>query len=140
MELEVKHLAPYLPYGLKLQYVEREKVISTGIMQSISQNNSETHPTRVSINYQGEEHIWMYRPLLKPLSQFEYDHIIQVREHLGLGQWCDHYDQYFEAWFDDAESVQKLVLQCPYEIMQFFLECHFDVFGLIDDGLATELS
>ena len=140
MELEVKHLAPYLPYGLKLQYVEREKVISTGIMQSISQNNSETHPTRVSINYQGEEHIWMYRPLLKPLSQFEYDHIIQVREHLGLGQWCDHYDQYFEAWFDDAESVQKLVLQCPYEIMQFFLECHFDVFGLINAGLATELS
>jgi hypothetical protein len=139
MELEVKHLAPYLPYGLKLQYVEREKVISTGIMQSISQNNSETHPTRVSINYQGEEHIWMYKPLLKPLSQFEYDHIIQVKEYLGLGQWCDHYDQYFDAWFDDAESVQKLVLQCPYEIMQFFLECHFDVFGLIDAGHATEL-
>ncbi len=140
MELEVKHLAPYLPYGLKLQYVEREKVISTGIMQSISQNNSETHPTRVSINYQGEEHIWMYKPMLKPLSLFEYDHIVQIKEHLGLGKWCDHYDQYFDAWFDDAENVQKLVLQCPYEIMQFFLECHFDVFGLINAGLATELS
>jgi hypothetical protein len=109
-------------------------------MQYISQNNSETHPTRVSINYQGEEHIWMYKPMLKSLSQFEYDHIVQIKEHLGLGQWCDHYDQYFDAWFDDAESVQKLVLQCPYEIMQFFLECHFDVFGLIDAGLAMEMS
>ena len=140
MELEAKHLAPYLPYGLKLQYIVREKVESTGIMKSISHSNFETHPTRVNINYQGEEHIWMYKPLLKHLSQFEYDHIIQVKKHLGLGQWCDNYDQYFDAWFDDAESVQKLVLQCPYEIMQFFLECHFDVFGLIDAGLATELS
>lgn len=138
MELEAKHLAPYLPYGLKLQYVVRDMVQSTGIMRSISHNDFETHPARVNINYQGEEHIWMFRPILKPLSQFEYDHIIQIKEHLGLGKWCDHYDQYFDAWFDDAENVKKMVLQCPYEIMQFFLECHFDVFGLIDAGLAIE--
>jgi hypothetical protein len=141
MELEVKHLAPYLPYGLKLQYVVREKVKSIGVMQSISHNENETHPTRVSISaMHNEEHIWMFKPILKALSHFEYDHIVQIKEHIGIGQWCDHYDHYFDAWFDDAENVQKLILQCPYDIMQFFLECHFDVFGLIEANLATDLT
>lgn len=140
MELELKHLTPYLPYGLKLQYVVREKVEKIGIMKSISHNEDETHPTRVSISLMyNEEHIWMFKPLLKSLQKFEYDDIIQIKEHLGLGNWCDAYDQYFDAWFDDVANVDKLILQAPYEIMQFFLECHFDVFGLIDAGLAVEL-
>ena len=141
MELEVKHLAPYLPYDLKLQYVVREKVEQTGIMKSINHNEDETHPTRVSISAMyNEEHIWMFKPILKPLSQFEYDHIVQVKEHLGLGQWCDHYDQYFDAWFDDAESVQKLVLQAPYIVFLYFLSEHYDVYGLIEKGLAVSIS
>lgn len=132
MKLELKHLASYLPYELKGQLI------------GYPQGTTVTLGTYLS----NSEKIWTIDTflhnqvslILKPLSQFEYDHIIQIKEHLGLGQWCDHYDQYFDAWFDDAESVQKLVLQCPYEIMQFFLECHFDVFGLIPNGLATELS
>lgn len=126
MKLELKYLAPYLPYGLKVKHASRLGYIKKEATLTIS-------------DYAWLKNQAYLKPLLKPLSQFEYDHIIQVKEHLGLGQWCDHYDQYFDAWFDDAESVSKLVLQCPYEIMQFFLECHFDVFGLIDAGLATEL-
>jgi hypothetical protein len=69
MELEIKHLATYLPYGLKLQYVVREKVEKTGIIKSISHNEDETHPTRVSISAMyNEEHIWMFKPILRPLS------------------------------------------------------------------------
>lgn len=78
--------------------------------------------------------------ILKPLSHFEYDHIVQIKEHLGIEKWSDNYDQYFDAWFNDAESVQKLVLQAPYEIMQFFLECHFDVFNLISEKKAIDIN
>lgn len=126
MNLELNHLAPYLPYGLKVKHASKL-------------GNIKKEATLTMADYTWLKNQKYLKPLLKPLSQFEYDHIIQVKEHLGLGQWCDHYDQYFDAWFDDAESVHKLVLQCPYEIMQFFLECHFDVFGLINAGLATEL-
>lgn len=78
-ELELKHLAPYLPYGLKLQYVVREKVEQIGIMKSISHNEDETNPTRVSISAMyNEEHIWMFKPLLRPLSQ-----LTQEIEHNG---------------------------------------------------------
>lgn len=80
------------------------------------------------------------KPILRPLSEFEYDHIIQLKEHLGLGKWCDNYDHYFDAWFDDAENVQELALQCPYVIMQFFLESHFDIFNLIPQGLAIDIN
>jgi len=126
MKLEIKHLAAYLPYELKLK---------EGKLSSISHR----WRTLKYVDSENDDYNTSFErvtPLLKPLSQFEYDHIVQIKEHLGLGHWCDHYDQYFDAWFDDDESVQKLVLQCPYEIMQFFLECHFDVFGLIDAGLA----
>ena len=126
MNLELKHLAPYLPYDLKVKHASKL-------------GNIKKEATLTMADYTWLKNQKYLKPLLKPLSQFEYDHIVQVKEHLGLGQWCDDYDQYFDAWFDDAESVQKLVLQCPYEIMQFFLECHFDIFGLIDAGLATEL-
>ena len=123
MELEVKHLAPYLPYGLKLQYVVRDVVQSTGIMESISHNDFETHPTRVSINYQGKEHIWMFRPLLKSMSKLNQENIVKLK------------------LFVEAER-QYLIdnpLDCCYDDLQYLLSEHYDVFGLIPAGLATEL-
>jgi hypothetical protein len=141
MELKIEHLAPYLPYELNLQYIVREKVEQTGIMKSISHNEYETHPTKVSISAMyNEEHIWMFKPLLRDLSQFEQDHINLVKEFIGIGKWCDEYDNYFDIWFYYSEMVQDLVLQCPYEIAQFFFKNHYDVFGLIDAGLASELN
>jgi hypothetical protein len=133
MELQTKEITPYLPFKLKCQVKDLGKTIEAEL-HSVYADGTCTFCDTV----ESEKGFDWIKPILKPLSVFECDHIIQVKDHLGLGQWCDHYDQYFDAWFDDAESIQKLVLQCPYEIMQFFLECHFDVFGLIKKGLAVE--
>lgn len=141
MELEIKHLAPYLPYELKLQYVERDKVISTGIMNNINHNNAETHPTRININYQGQEHIWMFKPILRPISEFgDSDDLRKVHEFIGLGKWCEAYDHYFNVWFNDLANIDKLILQAPYEIFNYFLANHYDVFGLIKNGLAIDIN
>jgi hypothetical protein len=136
MELEVKHLAPYLPYGLKLQYVVRDVVQSTGIMKSISHNDFETHPTRVNINYQGEEHIWMFRPMLRPLSK--------------IAEEINHDNQFFVPietldmdflQFEYFHSEKGLDLsKVTYNDVLRLLSWHFDIFGLIPAGLATELS
>jgi hypothetical protein len=135
MKIELKHLAPYLPYELQLYGASDIWVMhSLGIEEICIVNGLHTQ----TLSF--DDCLTDYSPLLKPLSEFEYDHIVHIKEYLGIGQWCDQYDDFFDVWFDDAESVQKLVLQAPYEIMQFFLECHFDVFGLIPAGLATELS
>lgn len=126
MKLTIEHLKGYLDTGLEVMYHEDILDVHGIIGNDIFHNDMGDIPLSV------------IKPILTPLSEFEYEHIIQIKEHLGIGQWCDYYDQYFDAWFDDSQSVQKLVLQCPYEIMQFFLECHFDVFGLIDQNLAID--
>jgi hypothetical protein len=122
MELEVKHLAPYLPYNLSLQYIVRDKVEKTGIMKSIIHNEDETHPTKVSIEWGDAEHIWMFKPLLKPLSQ------------LGNDYYFFHYEKQ-----EGLMMKRKNETYCRLNELDFLFKNHFDVFGLIDAGLATEL-
>ena len=143
MVLEVKHLAPYLPYGLKLKYVDRNVVQSTGIMKSISHNDCETYPTRVGINYQGEEHIWMLRPMLRPLSLLS-DEIEHNGERFVPIDWLE--DKYYTlSLHKECERLMeddghKWFNHISYLLASHLLEWHFDVFGLIPAGLATELS
>ena len=139
MKLELKHLAPYLPYKLKCLYTHTNKIGTISNIYTIGEGYNDDD-LKLSIDYSEGEHIWMFKPILRPLSEFEYDHIVQIKEHLRIGQWCDYYDTYFDAWFDDIANIDKLVLQCPYEIMQFFLECHFDIFNLIPQGLAIDIN
>jgi hypothetical protein len=139
MKLELKHLAPYLPYKLKCLYTHTNKIGTISNIYTIGEGYNDDD-LKLSIDYSEGEHIWMFKPILRPLSEFEYDHIVQIKEHLGIGQWCDYYDTYFDAWFDDIANIDKLVLQCPYEIMQFFLKCHFDIFNLIPQGLAISIN
>lgn len=135
MELEVKHLAPYLPYGLKLQYVVRDVVQSTGIMNSISHNDFETHPTRININYQGEEHIWMFRPMLRSLSKIteEINHENQVFIPIETLDMDFLQFEYYHS--ENGLDLSKIT----YLDVVRLLSWHFDVFGLISKGLATEL-
>jgi hypothetical protein len=129
MELEAKHLAPYLPYGLKLQYTVRDKVEQTGIMKSISHNKNETHPTRVSIEFNNEEHIWMFKPVLVPLKELSaYSNGIKHR-----GYRTD--ENNFLNLISDIESGRG-----NYDIMQMCFEEHIDVFGLIKAGLAIDIN
>jgi hypothetical protein len=121
-ELTIEHLAAYLPYGVKMRYIERGKIISTGVIRSIIHNEGDTHPTKVCINYQGDEHIWMFKPLLRPLSQFTKDDL------LNMGR--TGYDDYIER----IKSGR-----IPYDEMQILLSQHWDVFGLIESGLAEPI-
>jgi hypothetical protein len=134
MALELKHLAPYAPYGLKVYFGGKIRALTAISVDSKFVFFSAWIGSREKIMGRIEN----VQPILKPLSEFEYEHIAQIQVYLGLGKWCDAYDDYFDAWFNDAANVSTLVLQCPYVIMQFFLEAHFDVFGLIPKGLAID--
>ena len=138
MELEVKHLAPYLPYGLKLQYVVREKVEQTGIMKSINHNEDETHPTRVSISAMyNEEHIWMFKPMLRRKAHL---HTLQSEILIRWGGGLS--DRAKAQWLKEVtdDMLYSAFNSLRYDFVELMLENHIDVFGLIDAGLATELS
>ena len=124
MELQLKHLVQYLPYGLQLQFIVRGKVLQTGTMRTLTFNEHETHPEKVSIEHSDEEHIWMFKPLLKPID----NNAEQLRIYFML---MSH-----SRWSD----IIKNPLNCSYEDLQWMIKNHYDVFGLIDAGLATKIS
>ena len=159
-KLKLEHIAPYLHYGLNayideikfttdgfdpefdcLDIIESGIIILTGLnyKNSYLPNCVMFRKTKID-GSDGYAQIENIKPILRPLSEFEYDHIVQIKEYLGLGEWCDHYDQYFDVWFDDAQNVQKLALQCPYKILQYFFKNHFDTFGLIKQDLAVDIN
>lgn len=133
MELEVKHLAPYLPYSLKLQYVVREKVEKNGIMTSIVHNKNETHPTKVSIDWYNEEHIWMFKPILRPLSDLHSEFIIgDIYPFNSLSK---------RSRMDlEENNGNPLIMKYAYEDIQILLEYHYDIFGLINKELAVDIN
>lgn len=147
MKLELKHLHPYMLTDLKLQYFG-DLVGYLGSYRSVMVNPIQvfyTDHNNYDINATILREIYMpledIKPILRPLSDFgDSDDLRKVHEYIGLGKWCEAYDQYFKAWFDDAASVDKLIFQCPYEIMLYFFANHYDVFGLIEKGLAVDIN
>lgn len=146
MELELKHLSPYLPYGLKCcmmgEIDENEKPVISEI-------------TGVSIE-NCPNHIWVYSydkglsysnllsdtfPILRPMSDLKTDFFddlfhtdIDVRTFLNgeflESRGVEDLDQLFEfkiEWF-------------PFGLISLLIKYHFDIFGLIDKKLAIDIN
>lgn len=107
MKLELKHLAPYLPYKLKLY--NRQGIIRT--MYTFESNDK-------SINIADVDCL-NYKPILKPLSDL-----------LKLGS--------NENWW--RIRIETGICSIDYDLMQGLLKEHYDVFKLIDKGLAVNIN
>ncbi len=138
MKLELKHLAPYLPYGLRLQYHDTK----IGTLNSLSDIN-EYDDIKISINYGELEHIWMFKPILRPMSDFDkplgqesdiYSYLMKYNQ--GREE-CAQIDGDLD--FDINEPIW-LSAKLGYEVHLFLFEHHFDVFGLIPAGLAVDIN
>jgi len=149
--LELKHLAPYLPYGLRIDisYYNDEdddyKVsgsydypIVTGV--DIRFDNLVCYYSRSSsygIDITQEYAMEHIKPILRPLSDLTKE--IEVngekfvpKDKLFLGD---------KSWINFKSSIKKYALHCePYWIIQKLYEWHFDVFGLIEEGLAIDIN
>jgi hypothetical protein len=75
------------------------------------------------IDYYNEEHIWMFRPILKPMESLTQDDF--VRLHLFTQP--------------DQDFVKGSPLSLDYEGLQYLFLKHYDVFGLIEKNLAVEM-
>ena len=142
MKLELKHLAPYLPYKLKAEMLDYKiDYVGRQYDEIIGLHQWDKSGTLWCVFTDGgsKPSLNDIKPILKSLQKFDQDEFFKLQDFIGLGNWCDAYDEYFTAWFDDAANVDKLILQAPYKVIQFFFLEHYDVFGLIDAGLAVEL-
>ena len=154
MELEIKHLTPYLPYGVKVS------------------NN--THPDDVNfvIGLRGETYFieqnskYAYgdiencKILLRPLSDLTKEIEINGKKFVPIEYFFEfenpnnkipkrmkyHYEEVpnrisisHNASSRSTEVLFSEMGANPYWMIQKLFEWHFDVFGLIDQGLALPL-
>ena len=134
-KLTLEHLAPYFPYGLK------------GIVTDSSNNGS----IETIIGLQGTEIITdfdciemdIFKPILRPLSD-----LTKEIEHNGEKfvpiEWfeekyytLDLHKQCLRLLEEDGENW---INQSDYMLVTQLLEWHFDLFGLLEAGLAIDIN
>jgi len=71
------------------------------------------------------------KPILSPLSD--------LKNNIGADKNSVTYAAYLKLWVAaDIDFVINMPLSCDYFTVQKMLEWHFDVFGLIEKGLAID--
>lgn len=155
-QLETKHLAPYLPYGLM---TDKGKLIS---IQDVCRNvKIPILKFEVSINkYDITEQIIKYpdfepskyhyeaglitkiKPILRPISSMVGENGFIMFELLGLDFTTQDNDVFVSeegrVYFEDELNFN--VQHLKYETIEKLFENHFDVFGLIEKGLAININ
>lgn len=162
MELELKHLAPYLPYGLKgIAYVSKD--IALDNVDIIGCNRSELYCEYTSERYKNMSgarkwfDLYEVKPLLLTMSSLYtemedgtvpiveiYKKMFvwpQIKEYkiedgcLKFGKHTFEWVEEFRSFSLDGETAYILI-----EVSDYLDENHFDWrYGLIDKGLALEL-
>ena len=125
MKLESKHVLPYVLYGV--QFITEGGTLFTVQPQHFPTNWNKEFGSKLA---------------LRPLSEFGEIDLRKIHEFIGLGNWCEMYDDFFTAFFEDVTKNRwhELMLKCPYEISQYFFVNKYDVFNLIPAGLAVDIN
>jgi len=151
MKLELKHLAPYLPYGLKMS-----RNGFTGNLIQIK-NPKETDLLEIfefqvscSNWWENTEDVNHYKPILRPLSDLVKE--IEINEErFAPMNWMekniDKSIRFYRSLNGDLEIdidtdnySQVINLFCGYDAVQKLFEWNFDVFNLIEEGLAIDIN
>ena len=158
MKLELKHIAPYLPYGLsfslnlndvrdnfpdelrtlKLAETNIDLALKTGkpILRPLSSITKE-ESSKILSKSQG---VSINEDTLRVFKNND-DTIIIQYEYLNDVSLClslSYTNRVFIATPYAIYRSHKKVTSTPMFIYDWFIENHFDVFGLIDRGLAIE--
>jgi len=147
-KIKLKHLAPYLPHGLKMLNTKSGKIIDViGLQESVSCIRLFTTDAEYQLD------IWPLIPILRPLSDID--------KEVNYGQQTYAVTDLFEIGDDGGYNYEfdngniKLIQQLrsmgkynvyhdfnfmPYAVATELFERHFDVFGLIEQGLAVDIN
>lgn len=144
MKLEIKYLAPYLPYELKAIYNEENeentvvKILGTCILDKERHYQIKFKDGVVGLFIADD-----IKPILRPLSD-----LVKVIE--CEGKYFIPYEDSLLA--DSMDSNNDLKYLCVFEgdvtkyttisylLIKKLIKWHFDVFGLIENGLAIDIN
>lgn len=146
-KLTLEHLAPYLPYGLKLYHVgyKAKHILDTSIKEGVYDREMSAVTLTAMVN--GNEYL---KPILHPLSDLtkEIEHNgekfvpidyingefrLEIPNKIELQNWVKNISIHFVL----AEWVG---IEDLYKLFKLLFQWHFDVFGLINKGLAIDIN
>jgi len=118
MKLTIEKLAPYLPYGLKAYHAFEKELLEREVTLYNVMNfiNGDTN-AKIAL-----------RPL-SDLTRDEYNFIYEKET---------DYDSIYDWLWLDVES--RLATKFSYSFWQELFHYHFDIFELIDKGLAIDIN
>lgn len=136
-KLELKHLAPYLPYKLMVKVFDEEKKVMN------STNSSSKNWVGIGACIKWSENC---KPILRPLSDLmpksNYKFLNKPDVEL-LGRKITSPASEYWGWVYFQEGKMgwnKNILDFEYWFVDLLLKHHFDVFGLIEKNLAIDIN
>lgn len=127
MKIKAHQLAPYLPYGLKAKFQKtqdrkcRKYVIGTIGAMYCEKNGDVSITCFDTVNAAP----YTFKPILRPMTDLTKEELIE---------------QGFTSYIDYLTHEKRTPLEAPYNKVQYLLSKHYDVFGLIEQGLAIDIN
>ena len=124
MKLELKHLAPYLPYGLKVKHESNITMLMT-----CERKQGDFLAIESVIHGYG-------KPILRPLSDL-------TKEITHNGENFVPIEEYHYLRFEEISNYKSggiWLNHIHFREYNVLIELHFDVFGLIEKGLAIDIN
>ena len=138
MKLEIRHLAPYLPYGLNIKDVKHGSVFEA--LHFITTPNQDF--SLFKGNFDQLTNDKYLKPVLFPLSSLTKEitingeSFIPIREIKNL-ELFSHYEL---EDFVRNNFTYGYIESLSYQLLSQLFEWKFDVFGLIEKGLAEPVT
>jgi hypothetical protein len=125
MKLELKHVIPYLSYRLIVVDETNEPMDVEGVDLHMNQIIAER------IGWNLDE----VKPVLRNRSHVEEFNVELFKKFGGGFKSTTHFNQHFMI------SIKfKSYKELPYGVIDWLLEHHFDIYGLIEAGLAIDIN
>lgn len=138
MKLQLKHLAPYLPYELKCSTEHGFTTMESLCDFCINGDHEES--------YSYEDHpdeVLEFKPMLRPLFDLKKEIDCVDGKIIPIEFGCNGFDTAIQEFYKDLESglnvtPQYLIYRLRYDVVCALFRWHFDVFNLIPEGLAIK--
>jgi hypothetical protein len=141
MKLELKHLAAYLPYNLQLLFEKSGRIIT---MMSCYVNDGSLHIVDYNEGNDYDLRVWNFKPLLHPLSDLTKEIEVNGEKFISIEELLHEINSLVVG--GEKYSKEEMLSMCNNSyyseawITDRLTEWHFDIFGLIDTGLAVDIN
>jgi len=132
MKLELKYLAGYLPYDLNTRYLLSNVVNIDQFMDELRYKKL----TAANCDFV----LQFCKPILRPLSDLTKKIEVNGEKFVPIIKLNLDYDWSDNISIYDFSTITGLNMEDIYFVTDSLLEWHFDIYGLIDAGLAIDIN